>query len=307
MNNPKSANKFLFLFIIYYIFITIVLSLATAFLPFLESNTMLIVQDLFLILVPIIIYLFFSKRKLSELIPHKRLDVKNALYVIMITLLSWPLMSFVSALSSVFFTTYINDSIFEYIDNLPLLSCVLAFGIMPAIFEELMCRGVILSNYKTTSPLVMYILSGIAFGIIHMNFQQMSYAIVAGIFLAFYVHYTNSIYASMLAHFFINTSQVIVAKLTIKFAPDVAMAEAEPLTTQSIISTAIMVIIFMPFLILTVKRFIKRNQKAADEYLNNEVGTNKKFIDIYFILAVILFLILSLGMEYLISKFNVSV
>lgn len=158
-----------------------------------------------------------------------------------------------------------------------------------------------MSNYKTTSPMIMYILSGISFGIIHLNFQQMSYAIVAGIILAFMVHYTNSIFASMLSHFFINGSQIISTKVLINQGVNIAEISAvnnvDP--KQEIIYLGIMSLISGAILYYIIKKFIAHNRLNAEIYMNNESGTNKKCIDIYLVLSIIICLIFSIATEYL--------
>ena len=53
----------------------------------------------------------------------------------------------------------------------------------PAIVEELAYRGFILGNYRYGGRLAAIIISGIMFGVMHMNFNQMAYAMILGILL----------------------------------------------------------------------------------------------------------------------------
>ncbi|MGN1318268.1 MAG: lysostaphin resistance A-like protein [Lachnospirales bacterium] len=306
MNSPKSANKFLLFFNVYS------LLLPFAFLMPLKSGvskiTILQVQDIFLFAIPILIYIIVTGRKFTDLIPLNKISIKNCGYVILITILSLPILVLISTLSSLFVTDISNADITEYIGNMTMFQCVFSLAIAPAVFEELMVRGVLLSNYKTTSPIVMYIISGLFFGIIHMNFQQMSYAIFAGILFAFFVHQTNSIFSSMLAHFFINGYQAIGAKLlynTDKISEFEVINESISYTDNlySVGIYFVVALVFMPFLIATIKNFKKYNKENADKYLNNEVGTNKKFIDIYFILSVVIFIFYAILFE-IVSKYS---
>lgn len=295
MYNPKSANIFMLLFLIYSIFIPI----ALAFVPKEYFEYIMVLQDIFLILIPVAVYFLLTKRKVTDVIPLNKLSLKNIGYVILITLLSWPLFVLVSSISSMFATTAINDSITEYIEGYSMLTCVVAFAAMPAVFEEVLCRGVIMSNYKTTSPVIMYVISALFFGFIHMNFQQMSYAIVAGIILAFMVHQTNSIFASVLSHFVINGTQVVVAKL----AQASGIIDSEAATNAElgwdiILYYCVVAAIFGIILWKVIKKFKAYNVDNAAKYMNNEAGTNKKFVDGYFISSVVLFLLIIVCMEF---------
>lgn len=302
MNNPKSANKFTLFVLVFSIFISFVLSFALRLInmDFMKLQCyMLVVQDIFLYLIPIALYMLITKRKLGSLLPHKKLDFKNILYILAITILMQPVTALVSNISSLFVSNMTNDSIIAYIDYMPMGFAIFALAIMPAIFEEAICRGVIMSNYKTTSKATMYIITGIFFGMMHMNFWQMSYALVAGIMLAFFVHYTNSIFASMLAHFFINGYQVFFSKLALMHtdAKEIEAVANTQITVSSIIYLGIFSVVLSPLIIYLSKRFAKRNTQNAENYMNNEVGTNKKFIDIYFIAAILFFIAFSVVME----------
>lgn len=56
-------------------------------------------------------------------------------------------------------------------------------------------------------------LSGLVFGLMHLNINQLSYAAVMGIIFALLVEATGSMYSSMLAHFAANSYSVILMQL----------------------------------------------------------------------------------------------
>lgn len=310
INSPRKANIFLLLFMIYSILLQLGIGL---FATTLSTEKIIslqyyitVFQDFVLILIPLLVYSLVTKTSPGMVIPHKRLSFKNAVYVLLITFFSLPVLLIVANVAALFFEDTANDTIVQLITGMNMPTAFFSMAIMPAIFEECLCRGVLMSNYKTTSPTVMYIISGLFFGIIHLNFQQMSYAIVAGILFAFFVHYTNSIYSSILAHLFINGYQVVLGKL---FLP--AETISEPVVTDFALSSTIdyisliisfgfIIILLLAFLYTDyrlIKRFIARNRTNAEEYINNEAGTNKRFIDWYFISAIVIFAVMSLIME----------
>ena len=95
-------------------------------------------------------------------------------------------------------------------------SYLTAMGLMaltPAIVEELAYRGVILGNYRRTDTLGGILMSGFLFGLMHMNFNQMAYAVILGIIFGIVVEASGSIIATMEMHFLINGLSVSLSYL----------------------------------------------------------------------------------------------
>ena len=59
----------------------------------------------------------------------------------------------------------------------------------------------------------MAVLSGLVFGLMHLNINQLSYALLMGIVFALLVEVTGSMYSSMLAHFAANSYSIIMMQL----------------------------------------------------------------------------------------------
>ena len=57
------------------------------------------------------------------------------------------------------------------------------------------------------------LLTGFLFGCMHMNLNQFIYAFALGIYLAFLVEATGSIFSSMIAHFTLNATSVVMSFL----------------------------------------------------------------------------------------------
>lgn len=81
----------------------------------------------------------------------------------------------------------------------------LVFALSPAICEEVLFRGIILSSLKDKiSPSLCIMIVGFLFGVFHMHIFRMFPTALLGIALTFIVYHTGSIYLSMIAHFFNN-------------------------------------------------------------------------------------------------------
>ena len=154
------------------------------------------------------------------------------------------------------------------------------------------------------------------FGLFHQDFYQIGYAIVAGVFFSFIVAYTNSIYASMLSHFIINGTQVAYTKLILSLIDDSTLQEIMTQAEQTgndygtIVYGIFFTLIFTPLLIVTAKKFMEYNKSRKLDYelsiteketseFEIDIDTIQKskkkgFIDIYFILYVIVSVLLTI-------------
>ena len=97
------------------------------------------------------------------------------------------------------------------VSNHKLWVSTLLMAVTPGIVEELAYRGVIMGSYRYGSRLAAIIIGGIMFGAMHMNFNQMAYAMVLGMMLGFLAEATGSIFTTMYAHFCFNEISVIIS------------------------------------------------------------------------------------------------
>ena len=83
--------------------------------------------------------------------------------------------------------------------------------IMAPIFEEIMCRGLILGTLrKSMNKWVAIVLSALIFGVIHGNAIQIIYATALGILLGWIYTKTNSIFIPMLCHLTFNLTSTLL-------------------------------------------------------------------------------------------------
>ncbi len=77
----------------------------------------------------------------------------------------------------------------------------LIFAISPAICEEVLFRGVLLSAFKKKfSAAISIVLVGFLFGLFHIHLFRIIPTAIIGIYLSFIVYHTGSIYLSIIAH-----------------------------------------------------------------------------------------------------------
>ena len=92
-----------------------------------------------------------------------------------------------------------------------LLFVIFVTAVTPAICEEFYFRGYILRNFsRVLKPASAVILSGVIFGLFHINPFQISGLILMGVFFSFLAWQYQSLWASMLAHL-VNNFMVVMA------------------------------------------------------------------------------------------------
>ena len=159
---------------------------------------------------------------IASLIVH--LDVKNCFKLngfklkklhifIMIYISAYIIGNFVlETLVKIFPNILENYSQFDAIlsvDNLWL--SIITIALLPAIFEELLFRGVIFTSFnKKYGAYIAIIVSALLFGIYHMNWVQGIYAFIFGMALAYIYLKSNSLFLPIIFHFINNLMSVLM-------------------------------------------------------------------------------------------------
>lgn len=81
---------------------------------------------------------------------------------------------------------------------------ILALCVVPAVFEELFFRGVLLSCLKNTGVVLSAVISALFFALYHGSAAQLIYQFIYGFFLAIMTMRANSVYPAILSHFLNN-------------------------------------------------------------------------------------------------------
>lgn len=166
------------------------------------------------------------------------------------------------------FTSKISDNV-----TLVIMTCIIA-----PIFEELLFRGFILSSLKRYGDKFAILTTSLLFAMLHGNFIQAIPTFVMSLFLCYIVIKTNSLYSSIIIHFFNNT---------------VAMLETG-FTNNETVSTIILCI-EITFMIISIiilimqrdklKEFLKaRDEKKVSNFFGNWVAV------LFLILMILVFI-----------------
>lgn len=188
--------------------------------------------------VPVILYLVIKRIRPNTWIPFQRIDAAVILMSLLTGFLLLPLVTFINAFSMLFATNYVSESSAQIIDN-PLWVNLLIIAVIPAVTEELIYRGIFYHAYREKGVILGAVASAVVFGIMHRNLNQFFYAAVLGVIFCILVEITGSIYASMAAHFAINSWNVMLLALQKSLAQMTGETEAvqAELTKEMLVAT----------------------------------------------------------------------
>ncbi len=99
---------------------------------------------------------------------------------------------------------------------------VFTTAIVPALCEEFLFRGAILSNLVPYGRGTAILFSSLLFGLMHQNIFQIIYTTVLGVVLGYVYVKTKSIWCCVLIHFFNNGSAVLQEALMLTLEPKTA-------------------------------------------------------------------------------------
>lgn len=177
-----------------------------------DIKLMLFISHIVTFIFPAIIYLIVTKQSARDVLKLNKLYFKDILLIILLAFVCQPIMTFFSLISQFFFENEIGNFVTNIVES-PYIVLLLLIAVLPAITEEITIRGIVLSGYEDKNIYLSCIITGLLFGIVHLDPQQFLYATVLGVILALVVRITNSIFASILMHFLINGTSITLQKL----------------------------------------------------------------------------------------------
>lgn len=172
-----------------------------------------------LIIVPVILYVVITKQNFFELIRLRKMNIWSLLLIIPLVYMLEPLLICINAFSMAFSTNVISSTMGSIADELPYIAGLSLMALLPALVEEITFRGVLLNSFhRDSNPWPAIIFSAICFGCMHMNLNQLTYALVLGLLMGIILEATGSILSTMLVHFVFNGTSVSMLYLLPKFA-----------------------------------------------------------------------------------------
>ena len=302
MKKVSRANTYFLIIILLQLFLPV--ELIFRWFNITDSKTMLLISHVITFIFPAIIYLIITKQSIKDALKLNKLYFKDALLIILLAFVCQPIMTFFSLISQFFFENEIGNFVTGIVDS-PYIILLLLIAVLPAITEEITIRGVVLSGYEDKNIYLAASITGLLFGIMHLDPQQFLYAAVLGFVLALVVRITNSIFASALIHFLINGTSITLQKL-LSLIQDNALV-MEQATEVSLRNLAVSEKIFMAifyglialafgiaayFIIRKLAELnIRRGIISRDELSIKYSKSNERVFNIQFIAIIIVYLL----------------
>jgi membrane protease YdiL (CAAX protease family) len=210
MDRIKSVNR---------VFLaTILISIAGSFLNdlvsmYTDNDLVLLLISQIILVIPSIAYLSIHKMNVRKTIRFNKINFSNIMLIIVFAYLITPLMNLINAISLLFVQNDISNVMNNITEKNSFLISLFMVAFVPCILEESVYRGIFYSEYSKINPLKGILLSAFLFGLMHGNLNQFSYAFAMGIVFALLIEATNSILATMVVHFIINGTSILLLEV----------------------------------------------------------------------------------------------
>ena len=302
MKKVSRANTYFFIIILLQLFLPV--QLIFRWFNITDSKLMLLISHVIIFIFPAIIYLIITKQSIKNVLKLNKLYFKDALLIILLAFVCQPIMTFFSLISQFFFENEIGNFVTEIVAS-PYIILLLLIAVLPAITEEITIRGVVLSGYEDKNIYLAASITGLLFGIMHLDPQQFLYAAVLGFVLALVVRITNSIFASALIHFLINGTSITLQKLLSLIQDNaLVMEQASEVSIRNLaISEKIFMAIFYGLIALAfgvaayfiIRKLAELNIRRGiinrDELSIKYNKSNERVFNIQFIAIIIVYLL----------------
>lgn len=272
-NKVFQANLFAFILLALYVFTPDILVPLFNKLN-LSKPAYIILPEVILLLIPTVIYFIVTKHSVKYTLNLRKIGLKSILIVIAVGLLAQPIMMFLSLISQFIFPNKISQVVTS-INDIPFIVRLIMIAVTPAICEEITMRGVVLGEYENVDIKKAAVMSGLFFGMLHLDGNQFLYAFALGILFSYLVRITRSIYSSVICHFVINGTQLLLAGLTTEKSAlsegTAELAQEASLYSLSIseIISVVSYLLIISIICLLIIRILMRKLMRIHGYTNN--------------------------------------
>ncbi len=192
-------------------------------------------------LIPVVVLLFIDKFEVMRGTRMKVIGIRTILWTILFTILILPVTYYLNMVSQLFVPNAVNETVSYFATTAgqdiwakPLWLNILYIAILPPVIEEFIFRGALFQGFRNCGLFKTAFFTALMFGLAHGNLNQFMYAFAVGMFLAYLVEASGSVYATMLAHSLINGSTVFIMYLERQLPENItsAMVEVESKTSS---------------------------------------------------------------------------
>lgn len=173
------------------------------------------------ILIPPLAGLLIFRKSFKINLKLNRIGRANGIVVVFLTLFIMPAIMMVNAANIWLVRVIFGQSLITDIPipetGMELLISILVIGLVAAVCEEIMFRGVLQSSLEKLGKAGMFLVGSLLFAAFHFSIEQFAGIFVLSLLISYVVYRTNSIFAGMLAHFTNNSAAMVMSFFAAKF------------------------------------------------------------------------------------------
>ena len=172
---------------------------------------------------------------------------------------------------------------------------LLAFAFVPAVAEEFIFRGIMISEYRSGGRVCAVVMSSVLFAFLHYGFENFILAVFVGAVLAFCVYVTGSVWSAIIMRFVYNLYSIYLESQLFNILDR---------PKNNIFMIFVFVGLFLTCLFFTLgcaeKLFYsyalenRETPERNDNYVYGKVSLKNSFISLPFLLCTVLYIITSL-------------
>lgn len=250
----------------------------------------IIIQIVLMLVLPVIMFTVLRKQKLKDTLNNfnfKKISFKAIIISVLIGFLIYGLTVFVASFFSLVLSLlgYEPGSSGEVISSYPIWMLIVNLAVsavLPGICEEVAHRGMLVHAYRPLGIKKAILLSGLLFGLMHLNIDQFFYATLIGFLFGFITIMTDSIYPSMIMHFMNNAISTFlqfslinnnfIGKFVINLETNLMGLNPFAAFMGILIIISVMIFLLVWLTTLLIKETtIKKLKKVADEVIADKL------------------------------------
>jgi membrane protease YdiL (CAAX protease family) len=205
-----------------------------------------------------LLYCKITKRSFKKVMVLKKISMKQVFLIMLLSLGTYIFAVGINSISMQLFPVVIKDSkaITKLLTSSSTLLGLIVVVFIPAFFEEVFFRGVLLDAYEGVNKKLKYFMLTLIFATFHGNVMQIIYVMFLGLVLLKVREYTGSLLGSMTLHAVNNAISFALSKVAMYYTKVVdAGIKSGAIDSKKVASTTDAMKVSLPQALLTASIF----------------------------------------------------
>ncbi len=200
----KRASLFFFLVMVFEIPMALLVYKLQSAMPAEYGSLISILMTQGYLLISAVVYLAVTKTSPVKDLRIRKYKISTFFLSLVLLVTAAPMATWLNVASQLFAKNETSVAMFQVTEMVPMWLGILIIGFLPGLVEETLYRGIMLTAFGKRSVLTGIVISALSFGLMHMNFNQIMYAVYLGVVFALVVEATGSLVSTMILHMLFN-------------------------------------------------------------------------------------------------------